>query len=479
MTTISTQLMSDFANASLLSWLGASYFIANAWAQPLCGQLTDVYSRRTGLMLSVMVFIAGNGMSGLASSSPVLVAGRFTAGIGGGSFIVITTMVANDLVSPRARGLYQGCTNLIYAMGHSSGGILSALITRDFSWRWSFFSLVGLSIVTASFLGFVMPKNVTDPGEENETLDKTVDYKGALFFSVATFLLLFGVNDVAFSIPSPWARFAIILVAACGTASIFIRHSIRTTSRPVLPIRLLRERSILAGCLINFCACCCFTVSEFFLPIIGQLQSKNPNNVIVSSVILIPLSAGAALGSMVTGVILLYYNYPRSISIWSFGMVFVSSIFQGVLVYPAISNFLGRPEIGMIISTLFCGIGFGSLMTSSLVAVVLSLDDQRDSARVTSLLFTFRSFGSALGLTLASLVCQAMLRLLIGGSSLMDEQTLHRVLESPLAIFDLPLVVRQLVLDAYLKSIAILLFSCAGVSLLGILVAAALLPKLN
>ncbi|CAG8197798.1 unnamed protein product [Penicillium salamii] len=479
-TTITTKLMSDFTDGSLLSWLGASYFIANAWVQPLCGQLTDIYSRRTGLIWSIVAFTVGNSLSATAVSSLMLIGSRFVAGIGGGAFIVITTMVANDLVTSRARGLYQGCTNLIYAMGHSSGGIFSAFITEKFSWHWSFFTLAALSILSGVLLGIVMPANVIDvTGSMPQNVDpeKAVDFKGALYFSVATFLLLFGLNDVAFSIPLPWVRSTIVLAGAGAGGFLFIRHSLRF-SRPVLPLRHLGTRSVLAGCLINFCACCCFTIAEFFLPVIGQLLSTREDEVLQASLILLPLSAGAAVGSMGAGVILLYYHYPRDISIGGSALVFISSLIQATVIYPDLIEDVKLGKILMIGSTFSCGLGFGVLMTSSLVAVLFSLTDQRESARVTSLLFTFRSFGCALGLTLGSLACQVVLRrTLRASSSMVDEETLRRVLQSPLAIFHLHSSIKKVVLSAYLTSISIVLYTCAGLALLGSIIAFGLLPR--
>lgn len=473
---MTTKLMSDFEDGSLLSWLGASYFIANAWAQPLCGQLTDIYSRRTGLLWSVVIFTLGNILSATSVTSAMLVGSRFVAGIGGGAFIVITTMVANDLVQSRARGLYQGCTNLIYAIGHSSGGIFSAFITEKISWRWPFFTLAGLSVLTGVLLTMVMPADVTGTAPQRADHEKSVDFKGALYFSVGTFLLLFGLNDVAFNIPLPWARSVIVLAGAGAGGFLFIRHSLRI-SHPVLPIRLLGTRSVLAGCLINFCACCCFTIAEFFLPVIGQLVSTRTDEILQASLILLPLSAGAAAGSMGAGLILLYYNYPRALSIGGSVLVSVSSITQATTIYPDVVTNTTLGKTLMVISTFSCGVGFGVLMTSSLVAVLLFLADQRDSARVTSLLFTFRSFGSALGLTLGSLACQGVLRWTLQASSMIDEETLRRVLQSPLAIFHLHASIKEIVLSAYLTSISIVFFTCAGLALMGSIIAFFLLPQ--
>jgi hypothetical protein len=291
---------------------------------------------------------------------------------------------------------------------------------------------------------------------------------------MTTFLLLFGLNDVAFSTPLPLARSMMILAAAVGTGVLFVRHSVYSTPQPVLPIHLLGNQSILSGCLINFCACFCFTIAEFFLPVQGQLHGAQTDNNLQASLILLPLSAGGAAGSMGAGVFLRHYRFPRALNMAGFGLIFVSNIIQATLIFPLLVEKSNSAVTAlMITSTFCCGFGFGVLMTSSLVSVLQSLTDNRDSALVTSLLFTFRSFGSALGLTLSSLVCQEVLHLTLGDPSpLVNEDILRRVLQSPLAIFDLPLDIGDIVLSAYYKSIAIVFYSSGVVAVTGLLLGA-------
>ena len=67
--TLSAPISASFNSLSLLSWLASAYFIANAAIQPLSGRLTDILSRRTGLIFSNVFFAAGNLICGLATST--------------------------------------------------------------------------------------------------------------------------------------------------------------------------------------------------------------------------------------------------------------------------------------------------------------------------------------------------------------------------------------------------------------------------
>jgi MFS family permease len=61
--------------------------IANAALQPLMGKITDIFSRRSGLLFSNIFFAAGNLICGLAREEWVMIFGRVISGIGGGYVI--------------------------------------------------------------------------------------------------------------------------------------------------------------------------------------------------------------------------------------------------------------------------------------------------------------------------------------------------------------------------------------------------------
>ncbi|KAJ3522673.1 hypothetical protein NM208_g12757 [Fusarium decemcellulare] len=57
--TLSVPISNCFGSLSLLSWLGSSYLVANAACQPLSGRLTDIFSRRSGLVVCNILFGVG------------------------------------------------------------------------------------------------------------------------------------------------------------------------------------------------------------------------------------------------------------------------------------------------------------------------------------------------------------------------------------------------------------------------------------
>ena len=136
--TLSAPISASFNSLSLLSWLASAYFIANAALQPISGRLTDILSRRTGLVFSNIFFAAGNLICGLATSEWVMIFGRVVAGMGGGGLNAISTFIASDLIPLRRRGVWQGFGNISFGLGASLGGVFGGWINDTWGWRKAF-----------------------------------------------------------------------------------------------------------------------------------------------------------------------------------------------------------------------------------------------------------------------------------------------------------------------------------------------------
>lgn len=114
--TLSVPISTSFNSLSSLSWVASAYLIANAAIQPISGRLSDIVSRRTGLIYSNLFFALGNLICGFAPTEWVLILGRVAAGIGGGGLTALCTFLASDIIPLRSRGLWQGFTALVFCM---------------------------------------------------------------------------------------------------------------------------------------------------------------------------------------------------------------------------------------------------------------------------------------------------------------------------------------------------------------------------
>lgn len=64
-----------------------------------------------------------------------LIIARVVAGMGGGGFNTLATIVISDLVPLRQRGTWQGARNLVVGLGLGLGS-LGGSLTEKIGWRW-------------------------------------------------------------------------------------------------------------------------------------------------------------------------------------------------------------------------------------------------------------------------------------------------------------------------------------------------------
>lgn len=103
--TLTASISASYNSLTFLAWLAASYFIANAALQPLADKVTDIYSRRAGLLLSHVFFCGGNLICGLAQGESMIILGRVFAELGSGGLNGTSLFIASDLVPLRRRGI--------------------------------------------------------------------------------------------------------------------------------------------------------------------------------------------------------------------------------------------------------------------------------------------------------------------------------------------------------------------------------------
>jgi MFS family permease len=119
-------------------WVINGYLLTLTGFLPLYGQLAQVFGRRWPTMIAVSVFLLGSGISGGATSTAMLIAGRLVQGIGGAGILALTQLVIGDLVSTRERGKYIGIIFAIFGVGSAIGPPVGGAIAQYDYWAWVF-----------------------------------------------------------------------------------------------------------------------------------------------------------------------------------------------------------------------------------------------------------------------------------------------------------------------------------------------------
>lgn len=461
--TLSAPISASFNSLSLISWLASAYLIANAALQPLSGRLTDILSRRTGLVFSNIFFFAGNLICGLARSEWVMILGRVIAGMGGGGLNAISTFVGSDLVPLRKRGIWQGFGNICYGVGAGLGGVFGGWISDTWGWRYAFLAQVPLTVVSGILVFFFVDIPVK---QSDRSAWKRIDVLGAVTLIVTLVLLLTGVNSGGNIVP--WTHPLVLVSLPLSAVSLlaFIYVESMHASEPIIPVRLLLERTVLSACFTNWFTSMSTFALLFYGPIYFQVKGLSATQ---AGVRLIPQSLGTAVGSICTGLIM------RCTGRYYFLGVGVLSIYVLSLAITSTFN-LTSPAWEPFVVFLMAGIGYSGMLTVTLLALISAVAHEHQAV-VTSASYAFRSTGSTLGITIVSAVFQNVLKIELWnrlGGRKDAAKVIDRLRDSLDEIKKLPPDWKPEVMDIYMDALRGVFLTTLALGALGLLVSLAM-----
>ena len=130
-----------------------SYLLTSTIVVPLYGKFGDLFGRKIVLQASILIFLAGSILCGVAQDMTQLIVLRALQGLGGGGLMVITMAAIADVIPPAERGRLQGLFGGVYGLATVVGPLLGGFIVEHLSWRWIFYINVPLGIVALVVIG--------------------------------------------------------------------------------------------------------------------------------------------------------------------------------------------------------------------------------------------------------------------------------------------------------------------------------------
>jgi len=114
---------------------------------PLIGRLADLLEHSRVLLGCLVVFVTGSVVTALAVELPVLVAGRFIQGVGGGGLVPATLAIVATLWPAERRGTPLGVVGAVQELGAVLGPVLGAVILAVCGWRAIFWFNAAVGVV--------------------------------------------------------------------------------------------------------------------------------------------------------------------------------------------------------------------------------------------------------------------------------------------------------------------------------------------
>ena len=331
----------------------------------------------------------------LCASAPTLlflVAARVLQGIGGGGLMTLSQALVGEVVPGRERGKYQGYLASIFMISSTFGPVAGGWLTQAYGWRSVFWVNIPLGLL-AAVMAMRLPSR---PG----TGSLRFDWLGLAFFTAFVVPLLLALEQAQrislAALPGilVWSGIALI-------ALLLLLRQERRARDPLIPVNLLRQSAIWRADAMGACVGAVIVSSVTFTPIYLQVvRGAEPGRV---GLLMLPLTAGIAFGSLFTGKMI--SKTGRTAIFPSFGQVSVAACLITLALGGGSIPTDKLPWLFLLLS-----ISLGTTMPVVQITVQVVAGPKNLGAASASVQFS-RSIGAALGTALVGAILFAVLAL--------------------------------------------------------------------
>ncbi|HEX6872543.1 MAG TPA: MDR family MFS transporter [Micromonosporaceae bacterium] len=376
------RIVGELGGLDHLSWVVTAYVLGTTVSTPIWGKIGDLYGRKNIFLISIVIFLVGSALSGMAQTMGQLIGFRALQGLGAGGLMVGAMAIIGDLVPPRERGRYQGLMASVMALAMVAGPLAGGFITDNLDWRWAFYvnlPLGGLALVWLT-LRLHLPKYRTE---------HRIDWLGAGLLSVGiTALVLittWGGGEYA------WGSWQILGLAALGVLTLTVFALVeRRVPEPILSLQLFRNRNFALVSAIGFLLGFAMFGAINFLPLYQQtVQGASATN---SGLLLLPMMVAMMAVSVFAGQVITKTGKYRLFPIVG-GIVMT----LGMVLLSLVAVDTTKTELALYMAVL--GIGMGFLMQTTMLIAQNSVE-QKDLGVASSSATFFRSIGGSFGVSL-------------------------------------------------------------------------------
>lgn len=175
-------------NTVQMGWLGSISSIGMAVGALFFGILADRIGRRDVLVLTLLLFSIGSGISVLATSFTIFVIIRFFVGAGLGGELPVASTLVSESVAPEKRGRIVVLLESFWAGGWICAALIAYFIIPRFGWRVAALG-TALTAVYALYIRWQIHEPVTVAKSERPTLLQNIRAVWSAPYAKATLML--------------------------------------------------------------------------------------------------------------------------------------------------------------------------------------------------------------------------------------------------------------------------------------------------
>jgi MFS family permease len=150
-----------------VTWLLTGYLLSAAIATPILGRVGDIVGKEKMIVVVLIALSAGTLISALATTLPIMLAGRVVQGSGGAVFPLAFGIIRDEFPKEKVAQAI-GVLSAILGVGVGAGIVLAGPIIEHLSYHWLYWFPLVLSVgATAATFVFVPESPIRAPGQIN------------------------------------------------------------------------------------------------------------------------------------------------------------------------------------------------------------------------------------------------------------------------------------------------------------------------
>ncbi|KAF8234177.1 MFS general substrate transporter [Tricholoma matsutake] len=310
LTTAMPRIVSQFNSLAEISWIPNAYFLTMAGFMIVYGQLLNLVPLKWAIISSVIIFELGSLLCAVSFNMNFLLFGRGVAGVGGAGIVVCIFTAVAQVAPLKKRPALLGVVGASFGLSSVIGPLIGGGLTDHVSWRWCFYINLPIGGFALAVLFFFMPSYPAPPRPANRQGWKVllaVDYIGIVLALGTSITFLYPLVEGGNA--HPWNSGIVIglFVTSGVLLGLFIAWSWYRGTEALLPLRLLRNRTVIGASLANFFLWMNMVIGVIYLTTWYQaVKGHSPTR---SGIDLIPYSLVTAAFSAIAGVFVTKYGH--------------------------------------------------------------------------------------------------------------------------------------------------------------------------
>ncbi|HEY2030959.1 MAG TPA: DHA2 family efflux MFS transporter permease subunit [Myxococcales bacterium] len=255
-----------------ITWISTGFVVATVLVMPLTAFLGRLVGQKRLYMASLVLFLVGSALCGMARSLWALVFFRVIQGFGAGALQPTEQAILRQTFPPKEQGMAMALFAMAVMLGPAFGPTLGGLIVDNASWPWIFY----INLPVGALGLFMVWRFVHEPEDIRAAnaagaaeQKKNIDWQGIALLSIGLSALQYFLEE---GDRDSWFDSRVITACAIVAVLALVAFTIRELSAkvPAVNLSLFKDSVFASGTFIGSIMFAMLMANMFLLPVFMQ-----------------------------------------------------------------------------------------------------------------------------------------------------------------------------------------------------------------